>query len=862
MQLFAKNLLENRGNVIMELSHEERIIVAVKLHAKHQSGLGLITPVAELNDGRIVPLEGENFCSTKQVFIPSKYEDIDNKFRVGELFKIRVELNTIISEKTSNPSKYKAIGNWAEKIPQSELAEVVVAELPDRNDRRLFCATLPATPYIFIRNASGDCFGPFEWGGENFEEGDSAEIVLKFVTGGGLGAAGGTKQIHQFNSELTGGRIVECEIDGRAKYLVSNIGALVNGAPFFDYASDKEVIEYVRILAGDGGNRIIDRQKLQVLAALASKNPRNSNQLAKQRLVRFSELADSGVEIQDLIQDSLDGYLKGGAGQEILESYVQRNKSRYLDQLKKDREVELDETLARKRDEIRSFEDRQEQMKKELTHLNDQIERTRIEAEKDVKANQETILAKASAQTAARLADGNKLCDEMETKISELKQSLGAYENLSQVDAKIGDQKNLWRIVQDQVTEERKQLTSLRQEIAKEEDELRKKLRDLKPYVEHINGSFVSGSTEAQDVSVKVNISSSQSEIPPLQRSVIEAIQQQLARRGRSLADWEVANLLICTQQSFMTFFAGLPGVGKTSLSRLLAEVQGAQKRLHEISVARGWTSLKDIVGFHNPLSDRFQPASTGLYQFLLAIEEESKDERFSAMSYVLLDEANLSPIEHYWSSFMAMSDSSRDRMLRIGQRNLSVPSHLRFLATINYDGTTEPLSPRVVDRAPVLVMAPGTLSEYQMSAVSAAVDLPLPAEQMELLFGGAIETPQFEVDEESAFVDVYEALKDASSDKGRPVNISQRKVVAMRQYCGKARPIMRLEGGALMALDLAILQHVLPQIRGHGQKFSKRLDDLKGTLDVHGLNRSSAFLDQIIAYGNADLHSYDFFCW
>ncbi len=88
-------------------------------------------------------------------------------------------------------------------------------------------------------------------------------------------------------------------------------------------------------------------------------------------------------------------------------------------------------------------------------------------------------------------------------------------------------------------------------------------------------------------------------------------------------------------------------------------------------------------------------------------------------MAYILLDEANLSPIEHYWSAFMGMTDGEGERSLMLGQDRMQIPETLRFLATINYDGTTEPLSPRVVDRAPIIVLSPrdiATVSSHSSS--------------------------------------------------------------------------------------------------------------------------------------------------
>ena len=138
---------------------------------------------------------------------------------------------------------------------------------------------------------------------------------------------------------------------------------------------------------------------------------------------------------------------------------------------------------------------------------------------------------------------------------------------------------------------------------------------------------------------------------------------------------------------------------------------------------------------------------------------------------------------------------------------------------------------------------------------------LPLSAFVMEELFGNSARVPDFENNEEKIFSHICTVLSDTTPDKGRPINVSTRKENAIRQYCGKARPIMR-EDSDLAAFDLAILQHVLPLVRGSGNKFAKRLEELKKLFKECDLPKSEAYLDRMVAYGASELHSYDFFCW
>lgn len=81
----------------------------------------------------------------------------------------------------------------------------------------------------------------------------------------------------------------------------------------------------------------------------------------------------------------------------------------------------------------------------------------------------------------------------------------------------------------------------------------------------------------------------------------------------------------------------------------------------------------------------------------------------------ILLDEANLSPIEHYWASFLKNCDfaSSANRSISLGGNNrFSLPEHLRFLATVNFDHTTEELSPRFLDRSWIITLEPTRIDD------------------------------------------------------------------------------------------------------------------------------------------------------
>lgn len=837
----------------------ERIIIGTKNQANvNKPWLGLIDAIAEEIDGKLLPITEQGFCPTRQVFIVTGYEEIEAKFRVGELFRIRVELN----QAEYGPCKYKALAHAVQKLLPNDIAEVIDAKLPDRNVRRLNVSVLPGTKYILIRNSAGDCYGPFDWE-EKSQSQDEIEIELKIITSGGLGKVGGDKRwIVKIPAAKIATNAVDCDSVVGKKNLAQNVPSIVAGSGLEEYANDKEIIDYVKAMAAESVGRTIDRKNLETLSNFASKSKQGDYPLNKSRIALFNKIVASNADILGDINECFETYLKNEAGAKILEIYVQANRGRYIDQLKADKEAEINDEIKLRQDELDQVKKVIEEFRKERTRLSDEIETKRKDLEKDVLVNQKATLEKISKENEAKIAAMNAEEAAAKNRLAEIKSRIGKMAEVDDIQSQIIGKKAILADVQQQIEEKKKDRDTVLEESRRAEDDIRKKLRGMKPYVDHLNGSFTGENLKISDIKVVCADFLSKEEIHA-QRLVIESVKTRLAGLGRSLEDQEVVNLLISTQQSFITFFAGLPGVGKTSLCKLMTQAQGIDKRLLSISVARGWTSIKDMVGFHNPLNDRFQPASTGMYEFLRAVDTEMKAGGGSnPMSYILLDEANLSSIEHYWSAFMGMADATTSQNLPIGQDSLVIPRSLRFLATINYDGTTEPLSPRILNRAGVIVIQPGEIASRQSVDESVLQALPLSCENMDALFGLFDKTPELEIEEKSALDSVSKVLGDSAVDKGRSIHISQRKINAIRQYCGRARPLMRSDGNEVTAMDWAIMQHVLPQVNGHGKKFGNRLSALKKCFEEHDLEKSARYLDRMILSGQSDLDSYEFFCW
>lgn len=133
----------------------------------------------------------------------------------------------------------------------------------------------------------------------------------------------------------------------------------------------------------------------------------------------------------------------------------------------------------------------------------------------------------------------------------------------------------------------------------------------------------------------------------------------------RNISRNDVANILLCFSQGFLSILAGEPGSGKTSLVSLIAQILGLNNsqynRYEEVAVEKGWTSRRDFIGYYNPLTKTFDAANKGMFNALEIMKAESQAKVTDFLYLILLDEANLSQMEHYWADFMSLCDFDKN---------------------------------------------------------------------------------------------------------------------------------------------------------------------------------------------------------
>ncbi|MBE6686182.1 MAG: hypothetical protein E7591_03025 [Ruminococcaceae bacterium] len=309
----------------------------------------------------------------------------------------------------------------------------------------------------------------------------------------------------------------------------------------------------------------------------------------------------------------------------------------------------------------------------------------------------------------------------------------------------------------------------------------------------------------------------------------------------------EILNIYICLSQNFLTIFSGEPGTGKTSICNILADSLGlnnfgtekniSMNRYIPVSVERGWSSKRDLIGYFNPLTKKYDRNNSKIYDGLMLLNEERSNSRFPYV--ILLDEANLSPIEYYWADFMRAADRTGEKnYVNIGlNEDIYIPQTLRFLATINNDQTTERLSPRLVDRAWIIKLPKTSVLESATYIDNLNNDTIL-WNDIENAF---IVSESKEMSLKNLAEQIYKLFDEHN------LSVSPRVQQSIKRYVCVAQEIMEDEIGVSnkkeKALDFAIVQKLLPKINGYYKDYERLFTSLKQICDENNLKMTKEAL-------------------
>ncbi len=161
-----------------------------------------------------------------------------------------------------------------------------------------------------------------------------------------------------------------------------------------------------------------------------------------------------------------------------------------------------------------------------------------------------------------------------------------------------------------------------------------------------------------------------------------------------------------------LTILQGMSGTGKTSLPKIFSEAIYGNCEIIEIESS--WRDKNELLGYYNEFSRTYTPKkfTQALYKATLNPER---------VTFIVLDEMNLSRIEYYFSDFLSLMENEEDkRQIRllgvplyrkdedelvayhglVDGHTIKIPTNVWFIGTANRDESTFEISDKVYDRA------------------------------------------------------------------------------------------------------------------------------------------------------------------
>ncbi len=174
----------------------------------------------------------------------------------------------------------------------------------------------------------------------------------------------------------------------------------------------------------------------------------------------------------------------------------------------------------------------------------------------------------------------------------------------------------------------------------------------------------------------------------------------------------DIATFIAGLGTTKLSILQGMSGTGKTSLPKIFSEAIFSNCEI--VEVESSWRDKNELLGYYNEFSKTYTPKkfTQALYKATLNPD---------TLTFIVLDEMNLSRIEYYFSDFLSLMENEPDKRaikllnvklarMRGGEKieykgltrghTIKILPNVWFIGTANRDESTFEISDKVYDRA------------------------------------------------------------------------------------------------------------------------------------------------------------------
>ncbi|WP_217352965.1 McrB family protein [Vreelandella aquamarina] len=210
-----------------------------------------------------------------------------------------------------------------------------------------------------------------------------------------------------------------------------------------------------------------------------------------------------------------------------------------------------------------------------------------------------------------------------------------------------------------EVRQQVKRIAALEAEFVQRRNELEKKFRELELFLKESGKRMVAldlvDSSDLEKLFPPINTQdareghSFQKALSGDFQSLASYIQAHLWRKGIHYTRAQLLDYFTLLRTNDLIVLAGDSGSGKTSLVKSVASAIGA--RCTVVPVKPNWTGSEDLLGYYNPIEQRYQPS-----QFLVALLDAAREPEIP--HFICLDEMNLARVEYYFADFLSLLET------------------------------------------------------------------------------------------------------------------------------------------------------------------------------------------------------------